>query len=507
MFNLPHGSSRAFSAILAAIMGISLVLGGPANAATKKKRPASRAPVSRAATLPDRDAELVIDAKTGKVFLSRNASLERHPASLTKMMTLYLLFQALKKGEVTMETNMPVSEHAAAQKPTKLGLPVGDWIPVEVAIKAIVVRSANDVAVIIAEYLGGTESNFATQMTQKARELGMKRTNFHNASGLPDPLQISTAEDLALLARHLHDDFPEYYPYFATPDFSYRGYTYQTHDNLIGRYEGTDGIKTGYTVASGFNLVSSVVRGNNHIIGVVLGGRTAQSRDNEMKRILDQTYAQLQGGPAVQNVAQADTSAAPPGAPPQAANPANMLAALTLKPAAQDAVDEDAAEGQRDDGSAPKVFVKKAIPRPTPKPAAVANAAPVPQPAQKPMVIAAYQKPSNPVLRPQVTQDLGEGDIGGGASKSPVAAAQSGWTIQIGAYNDATQARNQLANYAEKSMDVLGQAARIVMPFQAVDGHTLYRARFGPFAEREAREVCSRLTQRGQTCFATVAAR
>lgn len=501
MFNLP---SRAILTGIVGLVGIALLLGGSADAATKKKK---AAPVSRSAIVAGKDAELIIDGKTGKVFLSSNANVERHPASLTKMMTLYLLFEALRKGQVTLATNMPVSDHAAAQKPTKLGLPVGDWIPVEVAIKAIVVRSANDIAVVIAEYLGGSEANFATQMTQKARELGMKRTYYHNASGLPDPLQISTAEDLALLARHLHDDFPEYYAYFATPEFSYRGYTYQTHDNLIGRYDGTDGIKTGYTVASGFNLVSSVVRGNNHLIGVVLGGRTAQARDNEMKKILDQTYAQLQGGPAAQNVAQADTST-PFEAAPQAAKPVNMLAALALKPAAPETDDEDSAEARRDDGSAPKIFVKKAIPRPSQKPVALAALNAPPTPAQKPLVIAAYQQPANkPALRPQATQDLGEGDIGGGAARSPVVTAQAGWTIQIGAFNDLTQARNQLANYAEKSMDVLGQAARIVMPFQAVDGHTLYRARFGPFAEREAREVCSRLTARGQTCFATVAAR
>src|SRR6185312_5033233 len=193
-------------------------------------------------------------------FPTRRSS-DLHPASLTKMMTLYLLFDALKSGKMTMETAMPVSAHAAAQKPTKLYLHKGDSISVDTAIRAIVIRSANDVAVTIAEALGGTEGHFAEMMTEKARALGMKETNFHNASGLPDPLQITTASDLGVLARHLAYDFPQYFWYFGLSGFNYKGTWYPTHDNLIGRYDGADGIKTGYINASGFNLVSSLVRG------------------------------------------------------------------------------------------------------------------------------------------------------------------------------------------------------------------------------------------------------
>ena len=191
-----------------------------------------------APTDPAKDAALIVDGATGKVLYSRNATAERHPASLTKMMTLYLLFDALKKGQMSFSSMLPVSAHAAAQKPTKLHLYAGDQIPVEVAIKAIVVRSANDVAVTIAEALGGTESNFAEMMNAKARQLGMRDTFYHNASGLPDPLQISTASDLAVLARHLAYDFPQYFHYFSAPGFTYRGVSYTTHDNLIGRYHG-----------------------------------------------------------------------------------------------------------------------------------------------------------------------------------------------------------------------------------------------------------------------------
>ncbi|MEI9932396.1 MAG: D-alanyl-D-alanine carboxypeptidase family protein [Rhizomicrobium sp.] len=258
---------------LAALLAI-----GPLEARARHHRWAGH-PARAPATLTDpaKDAALVVDGATGKILYARNATAERHPASLTKMMTLYLLFEALRKGEVMMNTNLPVSAHAAAQKPTKLNLRPGDMIPVNSAIEAIVVRSANDVAVTVAEGLGGTESHFAEMMTAKARQLGMRNTFYHNASGLPDPLQISTAEDLAVLAHHLAYDFPQYFHYFGIPGFSYRGITYPTHDNLIGRYQGADGIKTGYTGASGFNLVSSVVRGRNHIIAVVDGWRDCAS--------------------------------------------------------------------------------------------------------------------------------------------------------------------------------------------------------------------------------------
>ena len=246
-----------------------------------------------------RDAELVIDGQSGQVLYERNASAERHPASLTKMMTLYLLFDALKARQMTLQSQLTISRHAASQLKVNLSLSPGMTMSVETAIKAVVVRSANDVAVAIAEAVGGTESHFAEMMTAKARELGMRDTFYHNASGLPDPLQITTASDLSILARHLAYDFPQYYPYFATPNFIYHGMTYYTHDNLLGRFKGTDGIKTGYTNASGFNLVSSVVRDGAHVIGVVMGGDTARQRDDEMVRLLSATFVRVQANPSL----------------------------------------------------------------------------------------------------------------------------------------------------------------------------------------------------------------
>jgi D-alanyl-D-alanine carboxypeptidase len=467
-------------------------------------------------TDPDKDAALIVDGTDDKVLYSRNADLVRHPASLTKMMTLYLLFEKLRSGQMTMSTEMPVSEHAAEQHPTKLHLRPGSSIPVDVAIKAIVVRSANDVAVTIAEAIGGTESHFAELMTAKARQLGMMHTFYHNASGLPDQLQVTTASDLAILAHHLAYDFPQYFPYFATPYFTYRGETYVTHDNLIGNYDGADGIKTGYTEASGFNLVSSVVRDGHHVIGIVMGGRSAHMRDREMVRLLDDTFSRISADP--QLVARVRV-------PWQTVRP-QVMADLGGNPAAADTIriqpngdveDEDSAESRpdpSDDGAPLRANVIAAPPKPQPavapnRPAMTASViVPTPRPStKKPVAVASSGPP--PAVRPTPRAvALGEGDIDSAPiqlHRNPLAVAYAGtrdWTIQIGAFNDAISAKAQLASYAERSLDVLGQAQRIVAPFQSVDGHTLYRARFGPFVEAEARAVCQRLTERGQTCFA-----
>ena len=519
----------------------------------------ARVAIPASPTDPLKDAALIADGETGRILYSRNATLERHPASLTKMMTLYLLFEALKRGDVTMTTMLPISEHAASQHATNLHLYAGDMIPVDTAIKAIVVRSANDVAVAIGEALGGTEGHFAELMTAKARALGMHDTFYHNASGLPDELQITTASDLLVLARHLAYDFPQYFPYFATPAFNFRGTTYVTHDNLIGRYEGADGIKTGYTGSSGFNLVSSVVRNGSHVIGVVMGGRTAHRRDLEMVRLLDDAFTQIHVNPSLVAHAGVPWRNVAVNAPP-------VIASLDVPPAAGD--DEDAAESAAvDDGSddntnviaapavpkpnttviaqaappppvytpppapaappprvvltppppaqpAPRTVIArfepwmKTIPRPRAKPAEVlVAAADVPVITPKPRQVAALTPPpaAKPAAKPHLRADTGEGDIGDSGTPTFATSGPRAWTIQIGAFADLNQARGQLASYAERSMDILGQAARIVIPFTGVDGHTLYRARFGPFVEREAREVCSRLTQRGQTCFTVLA--
>jgi D-alanyl-D-alanine carboxypeptidase len=374
--------------------------------------------------------------------------------------------------------------------------------------------------------------------------------------------------DLSVLARHLAYDFPQYFPYFALPGFNYKGVYYPTHDNLIGRYPGADGIKTGFIVASGFNLTSSVVRNGVHLIGIVMGGRTAVRRDLEMMHLMDTAFAQIDANPAL--VARGPTpwtAMADAGQPPaiagfalpaQTNTPAKQFAALSaVPPPIPDSDDEDAAEARRapDENfsvihaEAPQLASVAQAPKPAPAAAIrptiaeaasapipathpsarpananIASASPIPAtkpqarpvqandtsvrrtqmaattPAQqgKPVVVAMVPK-----MRPGLHADAGEGD----QDQAGVAIPGRNWTIQIGAYADQAFAKAQLDAYAQKSLDVLGQAARLVVPFQSSDGHTMYRARFGLFAERQAREVCDRLTQRGQTCFAAVAAR
>ena len=231
-------------------------------------------------------SSIIVDGNSGATLSANNPDASRHPASLTKIMTLYLLFERLDVGKMKLDTEMEVSEHASEQAPTKLGLRPGQTIRVEDAIKGLVTRSANDAAVVIAEAIAGDEGNFASQMTRKARTLGMLRTVYRNASGLPDDEQVTTARDQATLGRAIQDRFPRYYRYFSTTAFNYHGHSIRNHNRLLGNVEGVDGIKTGYTRASGFNLVTSMRRGNRHLVGVVLGGRSGGSRDAIMRNLL-----------------------------------------------------------------------------------------------------------------------------------------------------------------------------------------------------------------------------
>ena len=244
------------------------------------------APFSQAQANP-RYAAIVLDADSGEVLHASNADATRYPASLTKMMTLYLLFEAMDKRLMRLDTAMPVSAHAASMPQTNISLKKGERLRVRDAIPALVVRSANDVAVVVAEALGGTESEFARMMTAKARSMKMTSTTFRNASGLPDNAQSSTARDLAILSLRLMKDFPQHYHYFSTASFSFRGKTYYSHNRMVKNYAGVDGMKTGYIRASGFNVATSAVRGERRLIGVVMGGNTAQSRDAQMAKLLD----------------------------------------------------------------------------------------------------------------------------------------------------------------------------------------------------------------------------
>ena len=231
-------------------------------------------------------SSIIVDGNSGATLSANNPDASRHPASLTKIMTLYLLFERLDAGKMKLDGEMEVSEHASEQAPTKLGLRPGQTIRVEDAIKGLVTRSANDAAVVIAEAIAGDERDFASLMTRKARALGMVRTVYRNASGLPDDEQVTTARDQSTLGRAIQDRFPRYYRYFSTTAFNYHGHSIRNHNRLLGNVEGVDGIKTGYTRASGFNLVTSMRRGNRHLVGVVLGGRSGGSRDAIMRNLL-----------------------------------------------------------------------------------------------------------------------------------------------------------------------------------------------------------------------------
>jgi D-alanyl-D-alanine carboxypeptidase len=274
-------------------------------------------------------SSIIVDGNSGATLTSTNPDASRHPASLTKIMTLYLLFERLDAGKIKLDTEMPVSEHASEQDPTKLGLMPGQTIRVEDTIKGLVTRSANDAAVVIAEALGGSEDDFAKMMTRKARMLGMSKTTYRNASGLPDDEQVTSARDQSTLGRAIQDRFPRYYRYFSTASFTFRGHSIANHNHLLGSVEGVDGIKTGYTRASGFNLVTSMRRGNRHLVGVVMGGRSGSSRDAIMRNLLAENLekgstkrtvaAITERNPSDTNVEVADAEEAAPAPPVQSA--------------------------------------------------------------------------------------------------------------------------------------------------------------------------------------------
>ena len=236
-------------------------------------------------------ASIVIDETTGEVLNEVNADQLNYPASLTKMMTLYLAFEAMQKGHLQWDQRLPVSDWAADRMPTKLGLRAGDTVAVHDCVLGMIVLSANDAATVMGEALGGSEAGFARLMTAKAHELGMSSTNFKNAAGLPDEEQMTTARDLIKLAMALYEKFPEQYHYFSTREFNFRGRTIYGHNHLMYRYPGMDGLKTGFTTASGFNLASSAVRGDHRLFGVVMGGESGGSRDQLMATLLDNGFA------------------------------------------------------------------------------------------------------------------------------------------------------------------------------------------------------------------------
>src|SRR5437763_12719006 len=310
---------------LAAILALVAVGSDPADARGRRWRHHH----ARVAAYNPPYAAIVIDANSGRALHEANADGLRHPASLTKIMTFYLLVEQLETGRLRLDSRLEVSEHAAEQAPSKLGLVPGQTIAVDDAIRALVTKSANDAAVVVAEAIGGDEESFARMITRKARALGMSRTVYANASGLPDDDQITTARDQATLGRAIQDRFPRYYRYFATPAFVYRGYAMRNHNKLLGRVEGVDGIKTGYTRTSGFNLVSSVRRGNRHIVAVVLGGASGGARDARMRSLIEQQIASASTQRIVAKIEESKEVAA---VQPRAAEPPALPQVQALQP-------------------------------------------------------------------------------------------------------------------------------------------------------------------------------
>jgi D-alanyl-D-alanine carboxypeptidase len=364
-----------------------------------------------------RYAAIVYDVKAGGALYAANADGLRHPASITKVMTLYMLFEQLQAGRLTLDSRLPVSGHAAAQAPTKLGLRAGSTLRVEDAILGMVTRSANDAAVVVAEALGGTEQAFAAMMTRKARSLGMSRTVYRNASGLPDSGQVTTARDLAMLGIAIQDRFPRYFRYFSTRSFVYEGRGIASHNRLVGSVEGVDGIKTGYTRASGFNLLTSLRRGDRQVVAVVLGGRSGSSRDATMRQLLADYVPRAYAGARRTGpmLARAEEPAQLPRLKSRALSPAHELLVqaemlepgLAATPAQPRSAPLPAPQGTVRpaviaDAPRPKAGGPVAAPVRRPEPASVSTIASTKLPSRssaKPAVEAAPAQEGGPVLR------------------------------------------------------------------------------------------------------------
>jgi D-alanyl-D-alanine carboxypeptidase len=437
-------------------------------------------------------AAITVDARNGKVLFSSSADATRHPASLTKMMTLYVVFQELESGRLKLDSPIRMSARAAGMAPSKLGVKAGQSITVETAIRALVVRSANDVAAAVAENIEGSEKDFARRMTRTARSLGMSRTTFANASGLPNSSQVTTARDMATLGLRLMRDFPQYYPYFRTRSFVYQGRTITGHNRLLASYDGTDGIKTGYINASGFNLVSSVRRGDKRLVGVVMGGRTGATRDAYMKKMLTQHFGKARGGKTIAAIVGSSKGAIAANetgdAPSKTQKTERKAAAakrqkkpkeVAVQPApepveqgdTQDGLAELAAQAAAEAGPEPGVEVV-----PAPESGAL-NAADVP-----------FQEKTH-------AEQLA--DKAAVASISP--APDAGWVINLGDYATKNDAQAILQKLRQRTPElVAGRTAQTVMVEKA--GVVTYRARFTGFDKSSADNACKAIRKGKAPC-------
>ena len=493
-------------------------------------------------------AALVVDLNTGKTLYSKNENDLRHPASVTKVMTLYMLFEQLERGKMTLESDIEMTAHAASMEPSKLGLRPGQKISVENAIKAVVTKSANDVAAAIADNIGGSEEHFAEMMTAKARALGMSRTVYVNASGLPDEEQVTTARDLVTLGRAIQERFPKYYAYFSTHNFRYGRANMANHNHLLGRVEGMDGIKTGYTRASGFNLLTSVKR---RIVAVVLGGKSAGGRDKIMADLIEDTLDKASATRrAAPLVAERDGDDVPkakpmmtarwdaPAAKNETSSPAPVVSAVPAKPIqlasmssapvalpsekvrpaviSNTSSDQDtnsitasignvgrtSADGStsaqnKSSGATTPIAGSNGL-RWAPGQSASAPAASA-QKAPTKAEVAAPVKPAGDIKLAK--SEPAKAETLKSESQRP-AAAKHGVMIQIGATDDQAKANDLLAKAKSKGKTALAAAQPFTEKVK-VGGETLYRARFAGLEENQADAACKSLKRSGFQCFTT----
>jgi D-alanyl-D-alanine carboxypeptidase len=457
-------------------------------------------------------ASIAVDANTGAVLQATNADSPRHPASLTKIMTLYLLFERLEAGKIKMSTEMPVSAHAAAQEPSKLGLKPGQTIEVETAIRAIVTKSANDVAVIVAEALAGSEEEFARQMTAKARALGMMHTFYRDASGLPNDQQITTARDMAILGRAIQDRFPKFYHYFSTRTFAFHGKVMRNHNHLLGNVDGVDGIKTGYIHDSGFNIVTSVHRGNRHIVAVVFGGRTANARDARMRDLIANTISvasiKRTAPPVVEGwetaAARAKDNKVVPAASSADDGKERLIAAHAAPRSAEPAVGSTdpikpntvktfsvESSAMRTASATPPTDIRKLMATP-------ANARSV-----KVTTVAIVKKdppsavPDAPAAQPVKVASAGDVVPTTDSGAKP---RNGGWMIQVGAFDDEAEAKQRLVAARGRAKDQLDQADSFTERV-AKGEKSLFRARFAGLDKDQAETACKNLKRSEIPCM------
>ncbi|MEK1931471.1 MAG: D-alanyl-D-alanine carboxypeptidase [Pararhizobium sp.] len=443
-------------------------------------------------------AGIVVDAKTGKVLYSEDADSLRYPASLTKMMTLYLTFEALEAGKITTSTPVPFSNHASAEPPSKLGVRAGNSITVEQAILALVTRSANDAATALGELLGGSEERFGRIMTNKARALGMTRTTYRNANGLPNTAQMTTARDQARLGIELLQHIPQYYSNYSTRSFIFVKHTNGNHNRLLGNVRGVDGIKTGYTRAAGFNLVTSAQTDGRSIVGVVLGGKSGGARDAQMRALVAKylpAASRRGGGDLIAQTADAPT----------------MQAQVVEQPAETAVAATGGSFNLPNDGPVPdfrysgettqSIEVAYAEPaKVSANPVLNENIVPNTLEAQSRKIAKAAPVPAATVDN-QITNSVAKP-----AAETPAAteATPAGWVIQIGATPDKSQAMTLLENAKDKGGKALSGATPFTVAFASGDGH-LYRARFSGFANQDkAVNACKTLKRKGFACWASL---